>query len=133
MSSHTQHELSDLLEKQVKNLNKRLVSDRLGSCTGTCVLYVLLCPHTQDELSDLSEQQMKHLYGHAGSITALSFTPDQQMLLSASTDGTVRLWTTQWHKNLAAYKCVGLGVPGLDGQQQQGKAGQSRAVNAKSS
>lgn len=55
---------------------------------------------------------MKHLYGHSGSITALSFTPDQQMLLSSSTDGTVRLWTTQWHKNLAAYKYVGWGVMG---------------------
>jgi hypothetical protein len=64
---------------------------------------------TQDELSDLSEQQVKHMYGHSGSITALSFTPDQQMLLSSSTDGTVRLWTTQWHKNLAAYKYVGWG------------------------
>lgn len=58
----------------------------------------------QDELADLSEQQVKHLYGHSGSVTGLSYSTDQALLFSSSADGTVRLWSTQWCKNLAAYR-----------------------------
>jgi WD40 repeat protein len=60
----------------------------------------------QEELADLSEQQVKHLYGHSGSITGLSYSTDQALLFSSSADGTVRLWSMQWCKNLAAYRCV---------------------------
>jgi WD40 repeat protein len=105
----------------VKHLNKCLISqtvlrDVYFLFFSFVPLHILACrhvpTHTQDELSDLSEQQVKHMYGHSGSITALCFTPDQQMLLSASTDGTVRLWATQWYRNLAAYKCVDSGSGG---------------------
>jgi WD40 repeat protein len=63
---------------------------------------------------------VKHLYGHSGSITGLSYSTDQAILFSSSADGTVRLWSTQWCKNLAAYRWVvyppppgPTGVPGL--------------------
>jgi WD40 repeat protein len=69
-----------------------------------CDIFLLLGVSVQDELADLSEQQVKHLYGHSGSITGLSYSTDQALLFSSSADGTVRLWSTQWCKNLAAYR-----------------------------
>lgn len=47
---------------------------------------------------------MSHLYGHSGSITGLSYSTDQALLFSSSTDGTVRLWSPDMRKGLAAYK-----------------------------
>lgn len=69
-------------------------------------VYTLLPCCLQEELADLSEQQVKHLYGHSGCITGLSYSTDQAVLFSSSADGTVRLWSTQWCKNLAAYRWV---------------------------
>lgn len=37
----------------------------------------------------------KTLLGHVGPIYGLSFSPDRQLLLSCSEDGTVRLWSLQ--------------------------------------
>lgn len=45
------------------------------------------------------------LRGHTGAVYGVDFTPDQQLLLSASADGTVRLWSTELAANLAAYRC----------------------------
>lgn len=72
------------------------------------LLHVPCC--LQEELADLSEQQVKHLYGHSGCITGLSYSTDQAVLFSSSADGTVRLWSTQWCKNLAAYRWVAAAV-----------------------
>eukprot|EP01103_Thecamoeba_quadrilineata_P012702 TRINITY_DN3335_c0_g1_i2.p1 TRINITY_DN3335_c0_g1~~TRINITY_DN3335_c0_g1_i2.p1 ORF type:complete len:422 (-),score=60.83 TRINITY_DN3335_c0_g1_i2:110-1375(-) len=44
------------------------------------------------------------LQGHFGPVYGLSFTPDHQFLFSASEDTTVRLWSTEYKKNLVAYK-----------------------------
>jgi WD40 repeat protein len=41
----------------------------------------------------------------AGTVNALSFSVDQQLLFSASSDSTVRLWSTELRKGLAAYRC----------------------------
>jgi WD40 repeat protein len=40
----------------------------------------------------------------AGTVNALSFSADQQLLFSASSDSTVRLWSTELRKGLAAYR-----------------------------
>lgn len=60
----------------------------------------------QEELSELSGQGVSHLYGHSGSIMGLSYSTDQALLFSSSTDGTVRLWSPDMKKGLAAYKSV---------------------------
>lgn len=39
-------------------------------------------------------------------MNALAFSSDQQLLLSASSDSTIRLWSTELKKGLAAYRCV---------------------------
>ena len=44
------------------------------------------------------------LRGHSGSVFGLDFMPDQRVLLSASADGTVRLWSTELAANLAVYR-----------------------------
>eukprot|EP00775_Hariotina_reticulata_P003881 gene3881-4136_t len=58
----------------------------------------------QEELEDLSQQQVTNLIGHSGPVNALSFSADQQLLFSASTDSTVRLWSTELRRGLAAYR-----------------------------
>ncbi|WIA36958.1 hypothetical protein OEZ86_008196 [Tetradesmus obliquus] len=57
-----------------------------------------------EELEDLSNQQTMCLVGHSGTVNALSFSVDQQLLFSASSDSTVRLWSTELRKGLAAYR-----------------------------
>jgi len=44
------------------------------------------------------------LSGHSGPVYSLSFSPDWQTLLSASGDGTARLWSLELGAALAAYK-----------------------------
>eukprot|EP00879_Flechtneria_rotunda_P032057 GHRR01035207.1.p1 GENE.GHRR01035207.1~~GHRR01035207.1.p1 ORF type:complete len:254 (+),score=117.21 GHRR01035207.1:136-897(+) len=58
----------------------------------------------QDELEDMSSQAVTRLAGHAGSITGLDFSVDQHLLFSSSTDGTVRLWSTELRRGLAAFR-----------------------------
>jgi transcription initiation factor TFIID subunit 5 len=44
------------------------------------------------------------LYGHSGPVFAVDFSPDEQLLLSAGADGSVRLWSMELRVALAAYK-----------------------------
>ncbi|XP_006821419.1 transcription initiation factor TFIID subunit 5-like [Saccoglossus kowalevskii] len=44
------------------------------------------------------------LLGHSGPVYATSFSPDRTMLLSASEDCTVRLWSLQMFVNLVCYR-----------------------------
>ena len=46
------------------------------------------------------------LRGHSRPVYGLDFSPDSSLLLSASGDGTVRLWSTDLFANLVAYRCV---------------------------
>ena len=43
------------------------------------------------------------LRGHAGPVYAADFSPDDQLLVSASSDGTARLWSTKLAVGLVAY------------------------------
>jgi transcription initiation factor TFIID subunit 5 len=45
-----------------------------------------------------------HFSGHSGAVYAADFSPDDQLLLSSSADGTVRLWSMELRVALAAYK-----------------------------
>lgn len=45
------------------------------------------------------------LRGHSRPVYGLDFSADERLLLSASGDGTVRLWSTDIGANLVAYRC----------------------------
>jgi hypothetical protein len=47
---------------------------------------------------------MLQLFGHAAPVHALDFTPDAQLLLSASSDATVRAWSPELRRGLAVYR-----------------------------
>jgi hypothetical protein len=51
--------------------------------------------------------QVLWLLVRAGTVNALSFSADQQLLFSASSDSTVRLWSTELRKGLAAFRYGG--------------------------
>ena len=44
------------------------------------------------------------LRGHSRPVYGLDFSLDERLLLSASGDGTVRLWSTEIGANLVAYR-----------------------------
>ncbi len=65
---------------------KRQRGARIVKLESPCVRHgVCLCP--------CCLQLTKDLDGHGGAVTALALTPDGTLLVSASTDGTVKLWT----------------------------------------
>ncbi|CEG84233.1 hypothetical protein RMATCC62417_18068 [Rhizopus microsporus] len=53
---------------------------------------------------NLPGTQYKKLVGHSGPIFGLSFSHDNQYLISCSEDKTVRLWCLKTYKNLVCYK-----------------------------
>lgn len=61
----------------------------------------------QEELEDMSQRQTTSLVGHSGTVNAISYSADQQLLFSASSDSTVRLWSTELRKGIAAYRWAG--------------------------
>jgi hypothetical protein len=59
---------------------------------------------SQEELEDISDRSMLQLFGHTAPVHALDFTPDAQLLLSASSDATVRAWSPELRRGLAVYR-----------------------------
>eukprot|EP00118_Oscarella_pearsei_P008226 m.41624 g.41624 ORF g.41624 m.41624 type:complete len:358 (+) comp33208_c0_seq2:950-2023(+) len=55
-------------------------------------------------IDDQSQQEKRLLYGHGGPVYSTSFSPDRFLLLSASEDGTARLWNLHTYSNLVAYR-----------------------------
>ncbi|KAK3780084.1 hypothetical protein RRG08_046146 [Elysia crispata] len=53
---------------------------------------------------DRTAADFKSLTGHKGAVYSASISPDRAYLLSASEDGTVRLWSLQIWTNLVCYK-----------------------------
>ncbi|KAL6765640.1 WD40-repeat-containing domain protein [Haematococcus lacustris] len=47
---------------------------------------------------------ISYLYGHTGPVHSLDFTHDARMLLSASTDGSVRLWSSELGTGLTVFR-----------------------------
>jgi len=50
------------------------------------------------------DQSYTTLYGHSGPVYSLSFSPDNQYMLSSSEDSTIRLWNLESKMNLVCYK-----------------------------
>lgn len=55
-------------------------------------------------MDDRTAETSRSLFGHSGTIYALSFSPDRTLLLSCSEDTTIRLWSTQIWSCLVVYK-----------------------------
>ncbi|GMM36243.1 chromatin modification protein [Saccharomycopsis crataegensis] len=51
-----------------------------------------------------NKSNTRRLIGHSGTVYSLSFSPDGNYLLSASEDGTVRLWSLDTYTCLVIYK-----------------------------
>lgn len=57
---------------------------------------------------DLSKpDKRKHLVGHTGRLEEATFTPDSRWVVTASQDGTVRIWDTRTGKETAALLGIG--------------------------
>ncbi|XP_067687895.1 transcription initiation factor TFIID subunit 5-like [Haliotis asinina] len=55
-------------------------------------------------MDERSATEIKTLCGHNGPVYSVSFSPDKHNLVSASADGTIRLWSLQTWTNLVCYK-----------------------------
>lgn len=55
-------------------------------------------------MDERSSADCKLLVGHSGPVYSTSFSPDRNLLLSASGDGTVRLWNLYTFSTLVCYK-----------------------------
>ncbi|KAL4432555.1 hypothetical protein ABPG77_000492 [Micractinium sp. CCAP 211/92] len=59
---------------------------------------------TAADASGASHDWISTFHGHSAPVFGLDFSPDNQLLFSASGDGTVRLWSLEVQANLAVYK-----------------------------
>eukprot|EP00040_Diaphanoeca_grandis_P028648 m.166247 g.166247 ORF g.166247 m.166247 type:complete len:765 (+) comp31420_c8_seq1:510-2804(+) len=57
-----------------------------------------------EDLQDPERPQSRDLIGHCGAIYETSFSPDNNYLVSASEDGTARLWDLKTFTNVVCYK-----------------------------
>lgn len=55
-------------------------------------------------MDERSAEQSRSLLGHSGPVYAVSFSPQKNLLLSCSEDGTIRLWSLQTWTCLVCYK-----------------------------
>ncbi|XP_076812419.1 transcription initiation factor TFIID subunit 5-like [Clavelina lepadiformis] len=55
-------------------------------------------------MDDCTGVESKTLFGHSGTVYALSISPCRTLLVSSSEDGTVRLWSLLTWTNLVVYK-----------------------------
>jgi transcription initiation factor TFIID subunit 5 len=55
-------------------------------------------------LDDSSGRDIRTLIGHSGPVYSTCFSPDRSLLVSASEDGTARLWSLHTYSNLVVYK-----------------------------
>jgi transcription initiation factor TFIID subunit 5 len=61
----------------------------------------------EDDDMDVDEappEPVSHLFGHTGAVTGVCFSHDDALLFSASSDCTVRLWSTELAHNLVVFK-----------------------------
>jgi WD40 repeat protein len=50
------------------------------------------------------EDEIRIFKGHEGAVTACTFSPDGKYILSASEDGTVRMWEVETEKTIHLFK-----------------------------
>lgn len=61
-------------------------------------------PSTMEIDGRQTDGRPTHLSGHTAPVFATDFSPDEQLLLSCSGDGSIRLWSMELQVGLAAYR-----------------------------
>ena len=66
-------------------------------------------PQTEDctfeqIMDELSSKDVQFLIGHTGPVFSTSFSPDSSLLISASEDGSIRLWSLHTFTQLVCYR-----------------------------
>lgn len=57
-------------------------------------------------LFDVDDVIASCLQGHTKSVCSVSFSPDKRLLLSSSSDATVRLWNIATRSNVVVYRQI---------------------------
>jgi len=83
---------------------RQLVQMASGIGTADAKLAAEAAQADAESAVDLAEPPYLKLVGHSGPVYSVAFSPDNRYLLSASADGTVRLWLVETASNLVCYK-----------------------------
>jgi WD40 repeat protein/serine/threonine protein kinase len=78
-------------DQQMEDVNFRII-EKVALNAGKTLLAAAFDDHTIGIWSTGTKKMIMHLYGPDNSVTDLQFTPDGKFLLSASLDGTIRVW-----------------------------------------
>lgn len=84
-------------------------SVRLYDCNGSGVGGLnSMAPDSSPSLGNCApvdpDAPFTRLIGHSGPVYGVDFSPDEELLLSCSADGTIRLWSTEMKANLVSYR-----------------------------
>ena len=60
-------------------------------------------PPSADDLEESEPPGTLYLHGHTAAVHAVDFSVDQRLVLSGSSDGTVRVWGAEFGSCLAVY------------------------------
>eukprot|EP00890_Picochlorum_soloecismus_P001746 jgi/Picsp_1/2572/NSC_00803-R1_wd-40 repeat protein len=88
---------------KMMNFPSPVVAITLSSCNGLLLLGLEDgCVHLMDAKTGVLVSKME---GHSGKVTALEFLQDTRRCISASEDGTIRIWSSKKGRNVKSIDC----------------------------